>query len=97
MLPVGNRIHRHGAEKRCLKKQTDAWVCMEVQSLSHALLKCPCTQDGSAYLRNILELFLGISITDTELLHFSFNHRNKKRLKCALWLAVKMFYLIAIP
>ena len=94
MLPVGNRIHRHGAEKRCLKKQNDAWVCMEVQSLSHALLKCPCTQDGSAYLRNILELFLGISITDTELLHFSFNHRNKKRLKCALWLAVKMFYLI---
>ena len=93
MLPVGKRIHRHGAEKRCLKN-TDVLVCMEVQSLTHALLKCPCTQDGSAYLRYILELYLGHKITDAELLHFSFNHRNKKRLKCALWLAVKMFYLI---
>ena len=31
MLPVGKRIHRHGAEKRCLKN-TDVLVCMEVLS-----------------------------------------------------------------
>ena len=27
-------------------------------------------------------------------MHFSFNHRNKKKLTCALWFAVKVLYRI---
>ena len=29
-----------------------------------------------------------------ELLYLAFNHRNKKRLKCALWFVIKILYKI---
>ena len=38
--------------------------------------------------------FLEPPVSEEEILHFSFNHRNKKRLKLALWFAVKMLFLI---
>ena len=65
-----------------------------VRDLVHALLACPCIAESSSSLRDILADFLGRTVTDAEILHFSFNHRNKKRLKCALWFSVKMLFLI---
>ena len=42
----------------------------------------------------ILSDFLDRSISDQEILHFSFNHRSKKRLSIAVWFAVKMLFWI---
>jgi hypothetical protein len=42
----------------------------------------------------ILSDFLERPVSEEEILHFSFSHRNKKRLKLALWFAVKMLFLI---
>ena len=42
----------------------------------------------------ILASFLGRVVTAKQLISLSFNHRNKRKLKCAVWFAVKIMYLI---
>ena len=43
---------------------------------------------------NILSIFLDREVTSQQLITLSFNQRSKKRLKCALWFAVKVMFLI---
>ena len=49
---------------------------------------------GDNLVNNIVSDFLGRIITNQEILHFSFNHRSKKRLIIATWFAVKMLFWI---
>ena len=37
---------------------------------------------------------IGKEIVQTNLIHLAFNHRNKQRLRCAVWFAVKTMYRI---
>ena len=41
-----------------------------------------------------LASFLGRVVTAKQLISLSFNHRNKRKLKCAVWFTVKIMYLI---
>ena len=38
--------------------------------------------------------FLERTVTEKEVLHFSFNHRSKKRLRIAVWFTTKILFLI---
>ena len=40
MLPVGTRIHRNNAERRCLIDLSDGSICQELQNLEHAFRPC---------------------------------------------------------
>ena len=92
MLPIGDRLHRQGAEKRCLSAMENDRVCTQISNRQHVLLSCPSL--GENLIKVILADFLDRSISDQEILHFSFNHRSKKRLRIAVWFAVKMLYWI---
>ena len=37
----------------------------------------------------VLQHFMERVVENNEIIHFSFNHRNKKKLTCALWFSVK--------
>ena len=82
MLPVGNRIHRTNAERRCLTENNQ--ICIEVQTLQHCFASCPMVQNVYEAMRFVLTDFLERLVSFDEIIHFSFNQRNKKKLICAL-------------
>jgi hypothetical protein len=45
-------------------------------------------------MKLVLETFLDCTVSLVDMIHFSFNHRNKKKLALALWFAVKMMFKI---
>ena len=94
MLPVGDRLHRQGSEKRCLSVMENNRVCTQINDRQHLLLSCPCPPVGENLVKQILTDFLDRTILDYEILHFSFNHRCKKRLSVAVWAAVKLLFWI---
>ena len=61
---------------------------------THAFLSCLRSPVVERSVMVILSDFLERPVSEEEILHFSFSHRNKKRLKLALWFAVKMLFLI---
>ena len=94
MLPVGSRIHRLNAERRCLKELENGELCQDVQTLEHLFYTCGSVTDLFNELSLVLNNYLERPILYKDIVHFSFNHRNKKRLTCALWFAVKVLYRI---
>ena len=94
MLPVGNRIHRRNAERRCLAILDNNQVCLEVETLEHRLVKCNNISPVYNILERILETYLDRVVSSKEIINLAFNHRNKKRLVCALWLSVKILYIL---
>ena len=94
MLPVGVRIHRRNAERRCLTLLSNNQPCYEIQTLLHCFSTCRSIVDIFALLKTSLTAFLGRCVDFNDIVHFSFNHRNKKKLTCALWLAVKIMFSI---
>ena len=96
MLPVGSRIHRRNAERRCLTVLDDGSLCQEIQNMDHVFRSCSKVVESYDIIIQVLNRFTERNITYELLTHFSFNHRNKFRLMCALWFAVKMLYMIFI-
>ena len=94
MLSVGIRIHRKNAERRCLTLLENNIICTEVQTLEHCFSVCPNISEVYEALRSVLAEFLERVVVFNEIIHFSFNHRNKNKLLCALWFAVKIMFRI---
>ena len=67
-------------------------ICVEVQTLQHCFASCPMVQNVYEAMRFVLTDFLERSVSFDEIIHFSFNQRNKKKLSCALWFAVKVMF-----
>ena len=42
----------------------------------------------------ILNRYLDRTVDYSHLITFSFNHRSKQKLRCALWFAIKMMYFV---
>ena len=94
MLPVGNRIHRNNAERRCLTTLIDGSICQEIQDLKHCFQLCPMVVEIYDAIIVILNSFLGRNVEYRHLISYSFNHRSKQKLRCALWFAIKMMYSV---
>ena len=96
MLPIGRRIHRANVEKRCLLKSIDGTECQVVPDIYHAFATCSSVKQSFQFIREITGLFLKRSIDDKNLLFLSFNHRDSRKLKVAIWFVVKSLYLLYI-
>ena len=94
MLPVGSRIHRKNAERRCMSMLENGQTCPGIEDLEHRFRKCENVQGVYNGMVDILETYLGQKVDFNQLIHFAFNHRNKKKLTVALWLAVKVMFKI---
>ena len=94
MLPVGIHIHRRNAERRCLRLLENGNLCQEIQTLEHAFRSCDLIVEIYETIVQVLNRFLERPVNFNELIHFSFNHRNKRKLKCGLWFATKMMYKV---
>ena len=94
MLPVGIRIHRRNAERRCLRLLENDTLCQEIQTLEHAFRSCDLIVEAYNIVVQVLNRFLERPVSFDELIHFSFNHRNKQKLKCGLWFATKMMFKV---
>ena len=94
MLPVGSRIHRKNAERKCLANLENGNICSEVQTLEHAFKSCPLVVESYENIISVLNSFIGRNVTYNDLIHLSMNHRKKSKLLCALWFSVKMMYNI---
>ena len=68
--------------------------CLQHNDRLHAMLTCQRHPVKDRSIISILSEFLGRPVTDIEVIHFSFNHRNKKRLRVAVWFAVKTLYFL---
>ena len=62
----------------------------------HAFRSCNAVMESYSMIIQVLNIFIERSVSYEHLVHLSFNHRNKMKLKCALWFAVKMMFLIFI-
>ena len=96
MVAVGSRIHRKNAEKRCLRLKSDGTQCLTLDTLKHFLAECEMVKNIFRGLQSILKESLDKEIKINEIICFSYNHRNKKRLKMALWVATMVLYGIFI-
>ena len=94
MLPIGSRIHRNNAERRCLFVLENGQSCQDVQTIEHLFLSCESVGNVYDNLSLILNVYLERAVQYTDIVHFSFNHRNKKKLNCALWFAVKVMFKV---
>ena len=57
-------------------------------------LSCESVGDVYENLSLILNVYLERAVEFKDIVHFSFNHRNKKKLNCALWFAVKVMFQV---
>ena len=94
LLPVGCRIHRRNAERRCLTLLENGTLCQELQTLEHTFKSCERINEVYEAIIQILNRFLSRTVSFDDLIHFSFNHRSKQKLKCSLWFATKMMFRI---
>ena len=62
--------------------------------MEHLFSTCESVLGIYEKLRLILNNFLQRPVSFNDIIHFSFNHRNKKRLICALWFSVKVMFRI---
>ena len=94
MVAVGSRKHRKNAERRCLRVLETGLFCHEIENLEHLFAKCKSVSNAFSAAKLILESFLGRPVSFNDIIHLVFNHRNKKRLICALWFSVKIMFKI---
>ena len=66
MLPVGSRLHRPGAEKRCLAVLENDRECLQLNDKYHALLSCPRPPVSDRIVEKFMSQFLQRTVTDVE-------------------------------
>ena len=92
MLPVGSRIHRKNAEKRCMEKLDGGLLCLEIQDREHVFRACELKGQIYRRLEMVMSKFLGKDLSFNEVIHLAFSHRNWRKLRLATWFAVKWLY-----
>ena len=92
MLPVGTRIHRANAERRCLEKLEGRPDCTELQDREHFFRSCESKGQIYRILEVVLEKFLDKQVEFREMVHLSFTHRQRKKLRVAIWFVVKWLF-----
>ena len=68
--------------------------CQEIETLKHRFTSCEGVAVIFMKCKNIIEEYLERGVSTDEIIYLSFNHRDKKRLCCALWFAVKAMYKV---
>ena len=94
MLKIGTRIHRPNADRRCGIELINNTVCQELQTRQHLFCECESVKEISCIGRKVIDKVLQKEISENDLVHLSFSHRDKKRLRSSLWFAIRLLYRI---
>ena len=94
LVEVGQRMHRRGANKQCLRLLNDGSECRQLESLEHRIFFCSSVVECGWEVKNIISTFIDREVNETEMLCLSFKTRRRDFLQVALWVAVKGMYAI---
>ena len=76
------------ADEKCFAWKVQQEIQQEIQTMEHLFSTCESVLEIYEQLRLILNNVLQRPVSFNDIIHFSFNHRNKKKLVCALWFSV---------
>ena len=96
LLPIGARMHRPNADRRCNMDLDGNMMCQEIQTRQHLFIECESIRKVFEICRCVVKDIIQKEVTGQEIIHLSFNHRDKKKLRSGLWFAVKIMYMIYI-
>ena len=68
--------------------------CEEIEDIWHCLSQCEVVKECFEELKQIIQVLLEKDITSKEMICYGYNHRNKKRLSTATWVATKVLFRI---
>ena len=71
MLPIGSRIHRRNAERRCLAILSDGNLCQDIQTLDHTFRSCIVVKDCFELILHVLGLFTERNTSYEDLVSFT--------------------------
>ena len=94
LLPIGARMHRPNADRRCKMELAGNMICQETQTRQHLFMECVSVRKVFDIRRFVIKDIIRKEVTGQEVLHLSFTHRDKKKLMTGVWFAVKMMYMI---
>ena len=94
LLPIGSRLHRPNADRRCKVELAGDRICQDIQTIDHLFITCERVKSIFGVCKRITSDILQKEVTDNEILMLGFNHRNKLKLRSVIWFVVKMMYKI---
>ena len=78
--------------RACQRLKRSGEKCEEIGDLYHCLSECEVVEVSVKKLKLIVEKVLEREVTIKELICYGYNHRDKRKLKVAIWTATKVFY-----
>ena len=94
LLPLGARLHRRNADKRCMLEVTPSIICEEIETREHAFIKCEAVSETINLVKTVIMTYLERNVTVEECLFLAFNHRDFKKRQVASWFAVNSLYAV---
>ena len=94
LLPLGDRLHRRNADKRCMLEVTPNIICEEIETREHAFIKCEAVSETINLVKTVIMTYLERNVTVEECLFLAFNHRDFKKRQVASWFAVNALYAV---
>ena len=94
LVPVGQRMHRKGSTKECIKVLKGAVICNEIESLQHRVLSCESVRVSSSVIAVVLRKLIEREVNERLILSLSFRHRRRSTLQVSLWFVVKALHFI---
>ena len=94
LLPIGSRMHRPNADRRCKMELPGNMMCQEIQTRQHLFIECDSVKPIFEACRFVIKDIVQEEVTEQDILYLSFNHRDRRKLLTGLWFAVKMLYMM---
>ena len=94
LLPVPARIHRRNNDSSCQRKLEDGRICAKESDRKHFFMSCEVVEYCYIQFRLLVCEFLEMDVGDVDLLHFTFEVKNKHKRNLAIWIVLKYFYMI---
>ena len=69
-------------------------IYLKLLTRAHAIMECENVVEMYGYLELMVQEILQKEVKRDNILHLDFSHRDKRKLKSAMWLAVKLLFKI---
>ena len=97
LLDIGSRAHGRRlatCQFKIYDPRGEVMTCLEYEDRMHVFITCPHSRNKANFIKETLENLLLINISWEQILHFGFTHRNQRKVRAALFLVAKSFYII---
>ena len=75
-----------------MEKLDGGLICLEIQDREHFFRACDLKGQIYRRLEMVMSKFLDKDLSFNEVIHLAFSHRNWRKLRLAIWFAVKWLY-----